>query len=97
MELNDDEIRRFRKDAALRQLDRLLKSANDDLQDAPNEPKRSGHWVRGTRRQNEAASRTDRTSQVASGKEDQTMKIFCETNPLSSATSRRMVSNARIA
>jgi hypothetical protein len=35
---------------------------------ATNEPKLSGHWVRGERCQNEASSRTDRKSQVASGK-----------------------------
>jgi hypothetical protein len=42
--------------------------ANDDPQIATNEPKLSGHWARGARRQNEASRRTDRKSQVASGK-----------------------------
>jgi hypothetical protein len=38
---------------------------------------------------NHASNRTGYRSQVAGGKQDQSMKLFCETNPLRPARSRR--------
>jgi hypothetical protein len=54
-----------------------------------NEPKLVRHRLPGARRGNEPSDRTGHRSQVACGKQDQSMKHFCETNPLRPATSRR--------